>query len=81
VDVKGFFDHIHHDRLIHVLWEKGFCPQTYNWVRSFVNNRQAAIRLDDYISNPQDVHVGVAQGSPVVRLPTGPSVNDAEGVR
>ena len=24
VDIKGFFDHIHHDWMIHVLWSKGY---------------------------------------------------------
>ena len=24
VDIKGFFDHVHHDHMIHILWTKGF---------------------------------------------------------
>jgi len=65
VDVKGFFDHIHHDRLIYVLWEKGFCAQTCNWVRSFVSGRQAVIWLDDYISTLKAINIGLAQGLPI----------------
>jgi len=65
VDVKGFFDHIHHNRLIYVLWEKGFCTQTCKWVQSFVLERQAAIRLDDYVSTLKPINIGLAQGSPI----------------
>ena len=65
VDVKGFFDHIHHDRLIKVLYDMGFPLSICKWVNSFVKDRSAAIRLDDFISEPEPIHVGVPQGSPV----------------
>ena len=65
VDVKGFFDHVHHDRLIKVLWDKGFCLETCYWTRSFATNRQAAIWLDDYVSVLRSIFIGLAQGSPI----------------
>ena len=65
MDVKGFFDHIHHNRLTKVLWDMGFPPNVCSWVGSFVSQRSAAIRLDDFVSEAQDIHIGVPQGSPV----------------
>ena len=38
VDIKGFFDHVHHNRMIHVLWSKGFPLELCNWVRSFLSD-------------------------------------------
>jgi len=63
VDVKGFFDHIHHDRLIKVLWDKGFDIPTCLWTKSFASDRSCAFRLDDFLSDTKDIHIGLAQGS------------------
>ena len=65
VDIKGFFDHVHHKRLIKVLYDKGFPLETCRWVESFVSDRHAFIRLDDFVSSPAPIHVRVPQGSPV----------------
>jgi len=51
VDVKGFFNHIHHDRLIKVLWDKGFDIPMCLWTKSFASDRSCAFRLDDYLSD------------------------------
>ena len=45
VDIKGFFDHVHHDRMIHVLWTKGFPLELCHWVRSFLSDRSIKIRV------------------------------------
>ena len=36
VDVKGFFDHVNHQRLCDVLYHKGFPPNIVSWVKSFL---------------------------------------------
>ena len=64
IDVKGFFDKINHERLVHVLWEMGFPPQISKWVQSFLLNRQAALRLDDHMDSMLPIIIGVPQGSP-----------------
>ena len=47
------------------MYDKGFPLPVCKWVKSFVTERRALIRLDDYISEPDWIHVGVPQGSPV----------------
>ena len=65
VDIKGFFNHVRHDHLVKVMYNKGFPLPIYKWVKSFITKRHALIRLDDYVSDPDWIHVGVPQGSPV----------------
>lgn len=48
LDIKGFFDHVDHDRMIHVLWEKGFPLNICHWVKSFLSDQLVSIRLDDF---------------------------------
>ena len=64
LDIKGFFDHVDHDRMVHVLWEKDFPLNICRWVRSFLTNRSASVRIDDFLSPIEGVAVGVPQGSP-----------------
>ena len=65
VDIKGFFDHVHHDRMIHILWKKGFPLEICRWVRSFLSDRSIKIRVDDFTSPLSPLHIGLPQGSPV----------------
>lgn len=39
VDIKGFFNHVRHDQLIKVMYDKGFPLQVCKWVKSFVTKR------------------------------------------
>ena len=64
VDIKGFFDNVNHDRLTKVIHEMGFPHQITRWVRSFLSDRKAAIRLDDEMSDTRDLDIGIPQGSP-----------------
>ena len=43
LDIKGFFDHVNHDRMVHVLWSKGFPLNICRWVRSFLTDRSASV--------------------------------------
>ena len=65
LDIKGFFDHVNHARLVHTLWEMGFPRQICSWVLSFLSDRSASVHLDDYSSPFALINVGVPQGSPV----------------
>jgi len=64
IDIKGFFDNINHRRMIKVLWEAGFPLPEVRWVESFLSNRCASIRLDDYTSPMSPIDIGSPQGSP-----------------
>ena len=63
IDIKGFFDNANHKRMVKVLWEAGFPLPVVRWVESFLSDRSASIRLDDY-SPMSPIDVGIPQGSP-----------------
>jgi hypothetical protein len=65
VDMKGFFDHVNHERLLDVLTHKGFPPNITQWVSSFLSDRMVRVRVDDYVGDPHPQSVSVPQGSPV----------------
>ena len=63
IDIKGFFDHVNHKRMVHVLKKKGFPKEICDWTESFLSNRTVKIRIDDYTSNFFELTIGVPQGS------------------
>ena len=65
VDIKGFFNHVDHDRLVTVLHYLGFPPQIVKWVKSFLQGRFVRVQVDDCIGDPHPQNVGAPQGSPV----------------
>jgi len=65
VDIKGFFDHVDHGRLLDVLHHKGFPPNIVRWVKSFLAGCFVRVRVDDHIGDPHPQNVGVPQGSPI----------------
>jgi len=65
VDIKGFFDHVDHSRLLDVLSHKGFPPNIVRWVSSFLQERFVRVQVDDHVGDPHPQIVGVPQGSPV----------------
>jgi len=65
VDIKGFFDHVNHERLLNVLQHKGFPPNFVSWVGSFLSDRFVRVRVDDHIGQPHPQMVGSPQGSPI----------------
>jgi len=64
IDIKGFFDNVNHRRMVKVLWEAGFPLPVVRWVESFLSNRSASIRLDNYSSPMTPIDIGIPQGSP-----------------
>ena len=64
IDIKGFFDNVNHRRMVKVLWEAGFPLPVVRWVESFLSDRSASIRLDDFSSPMSPIDIGIPQGSP-----------------
>lgn len=64
-DIKGFFDHVNHDRLAVVLEKLGFTQEMCAWVCSFLSDRTVSIRVDGFTADPVPASCGIPQGSPV----------------
>ena len=43
----------------------GFALPVVRWIKSFISDRRAAIRLDDNTSQPRSIASGIPQGSPI----------------
>ena len=64
IDIKGFFDHVNHDRLIYIIWRMGFPLPLVKWVKSFLTGRSASLRMDGEYSENRPIDIGIPQGSP-----------------
>ena len=64
-DVKGFFDHVNHNRLVAVLQNLGFSLEVVGWTVEFLQNRKVRLRFNGIVSEERDQQVGVPQGSPL----------------
>ncbi|CUA75631.1 Muscle M-line assembly protein unc-89 [Rhizoctonia solani] len=66
IDIKGYFDYVNHDRLIHTLHLMGFAPEIINWSQSFLADRTVRIRIDNHLCEPRPLgSIGIPQGSPL----------------
>lgn len=66
IDIKGYFNHVNHSRLIHTLHLLGFAPQLVSWLRSFLHERSIIMRIGKHLSHPIPIAgVGIPQGSPL----------------
>jgi ribonuclease HI len=66
IDIKGYFDNVNHNRLVHTLRLLGFAPEVTNWLQSFLADRTVIVRVDNYKSQPIPIAgVGIPQGSPI----------------
>jgi hypothetical protein len=66
IDIKGYFDNVHHERLIHTMQVLGFVPEITSWVRSFLLDCHVIVRVNNHKSQPLPLAgVGIPQGSPV----------------
>ncbi|KAA1093172.1 hypothetical protein PGT21_050047 [Puccinia graminis f. sp. tritici] len=65
LDVKSAYPSVHPSRLIHYLFQLR-CP-TYLVliIADFLKDRSTTIRLDDFISEPFPIEIGLPQGSPL----------------
>ena len=65
VDIKGFFDHVDHKRLLEVVEHLGFPPSFVSWLESFLSGRFVRVQVDDHVGRPHPQNVGLPQGSPI----------------
>jgi len=63
VDIKGFFDHVDHDRLLDVMQHKGYPANEVKWLGSFISERFVRVQVDDHVGDPHPQIVGLPQGS------------------
>ena len=63
VDIKGFFDHVDHDRLLDVMEHKGYPTNEVKWIGSFISERFVRVQVDDHVGDPHPQIVGLPQGS------------------
>ena len=64
-DIKGYFDFVNHNRLLHELRRKHIPLEYIKWTHSFLSNREAAICIDGTCGRMLPVQNGIPQGSPV----------------
>jgi hypothetical protein len=64
-DVKGFFDHVNHARLVQVVRQMGFAPEMCGWMSAFLRDRKVSLRFNNLLASERDQPVGVPQGSPI----------------
>ena len=64
-DIKGYFDFVNHDRLLHELRRKHLPLEYIKWTHSFLSDREAAICIDGKCGQMSPVENGIPQGSPV----------------
>ena len=65
LDISGAFDRVLKERLTWVLRKRGLPRAAYNWVLSFMSNRQTTLAFDGEESPVFPVLTGIPQGSPL----------------
>ena len=65
LDLKGAFDTVSHDHLLHSLRQLGYPPKTVRWIKSYLTARSARLRFDGQESDKIEIKTGVPQGSPL----------------
>ena len=67
-DIKAAFDSVWHDGLIYKLHDLRLPQYLVNYLIYFLNNRTAAIELENILSHPFNLDSGTPQGSPLSPL-------------
>ncbi|CAF5157241.1 unnamed protein product, partial [Rotaria sp. Silwood1] len=67
-DIKAAFDSVWHDGLIYKLNELRLPQYLTNYLISFLQNRTAAIEIENILSRPFNLNSGTPQGSPLSPL-------------
>ena len=65
LDVSKAFDRVSHQRLLHNLRKRRIPELLANWIKSFLEDRRTAFRIESYTSPQRDAQVGIPQGSPL----------------
>ena len=63
LDMSKAFDSIRHDLLLLRLHKAGFSDGALAWFKSYLSQRNQAVRIENTLSKPLPLSVGVAQGS------------------
>ena len=65
LDLKGAFDMVSHNHLLHTLRQLGFPPKIVRWLKSYLALRTANLHFDGQVSETIRIARGVPQGSPL----------------
>jgi hypothetical protein len=65
LDFSKAFDSISHGKLLHKLSSYGFKYELLDWIKSFLENREQCVLIDDHRSEYRPVTSGVVQGSQI----------------
>lgn len=63
IDLKKAFDALDRNILLRKLFAIGIKGTSYDWFRSYLNNRQQYTQIEDFTSKLQNILFGVPQGS------------------
>lgn len=63
LDLAKAFDTVDHNILLRKLFRMGFRGNAYNLIKSYLSGRKQLVKIDDELSNEQDVKCGVPQGT------------------
>lgn len=65
MDIQGAFDAVLRNRLITILRRQGWPAAMIRWIYSFLTDRTATIRLQDFLTEAAKLACGLPQGSPL----------------
>lgn len=63
IDYKKAFDTVNHEIMLDDLMSIGIRGKVWDWFRSYLSNRQMAVKFNNSLSNIKNVNYGVPQGS------------------
>ncbi|KAK9445095.1 hypothetical protein VB005_01558 [Metarhizium brunneum] len=64
LDVSGAYDNVSHERLLHNLRKRRVSEKIVRWVASFLSDRSATLKMQEYTAPVTPIKTGIAQGSP-----------------
>ncbi|KAI1002599.1 hypothetical protein K3495_g5599 [Podosphaera aphanis] len=65
LDVKGAFDHVSKNQLLHIMSRLGLPVSLLSWVSTFLSNRQLRLSFDRQTEAFTNIKTGILQGSPI----------------
>ena len=65
IDVKGAFDNVFKERLLHTMRSMKLDQKTTRWVETFLSERMANLSFDKGSEKISPINTGIPQGSPV----------------
>ena len=65
IDIKGFFDHVQHHRLVEFMASQGLPSELCRWTQSFLSDRLMQLGLDGLMGDLYLLTLSILQGSPI----------------